>query len=137
MQNKKPQFKVGDSVKIKKGVVDEGETYKSDYDPDKDIIPLEGRCGRIIKVIKDNDKIFYELMWDSITINEIGYEKILEQFGIYEWDRYIIGEEDIEWCIARDTLTNIDDIYKEFTKRFLNELGYDRFLTTKRMLEND
>jgi len=95
------RFKVGDSVRVKKGV----------KCPDDDSVSLAGWQGRIFE-IEDRDLI--GVRWDSITLKQMPREYIQqsEEEGT-GWAEMYLSVDDLEPASARDSKETADQVRQE------------------------
>lgn len=91
----KPIFKIGDSVKVKKGVTD----------PDMKELCIEGWQGRIVQITKDDDnKACVDVSWDSITLQNMP-KHVIEKCEEDGLDCTLCGlyADEVELASPRDT----------------------------------
>ena len=95
------RFKVGDSVRVKKGVLC----------PDDDSVNIAGWQGRIFE-IEDRDLI--GIRWDSITLKHLPreYIKQSEEEGM-GWAEMYLSADDLEPASARDSKETADQVRQE------------------------
>lgn len=88
--DKPMRFKIGDSVKVKKGVMC----------PDDDTVCMSGWQGRVFDV--DDDVI--GIRWDSITLRQLPVDYITksEEEGL-GWTEMYLGPDEIEPAAPRDS----------------------------------
>lgn len=99
-------IKVGDSVKVKKGVLD----------PDDNKTDISGWQGRVIKLQESENAI--EIAWDSITLLNIPKTSIQDcETDGFDWSCMWLDEKEVEISTERDTLQDvaktIDEINEE------------------------
>src|SRR5271165_4134611 len=82
-----PHFRVGDTVRVKSGVID----------PDFSDIPLGGWSGTVKEVEQADDEITYDIKWNKRTLDGMHpiYRKRCERDDL-ELQSMWLGEEDIE-----------------------------------------
>ena len=82
-----PRFQVGDSVRVKYGVID----------PDFSDVPLGGWSGTVKEVEQADDEITYDIKWNKRTLDGMHpiYRKRCERDGL-EMQSMWLGEEDLE-----------------------------------------
>jgi hypothetical protein len=114
MSNKK--FKIGDSVKVEKGIMD--------YNIPE--LCIEGWQGRVFDLIREDDgRQLVGIKWDSITLLNIPGEYIdkFEQRG-YDWSKYYEHAENLEPASPRDTEKDAENAFGElFDKHRWAALG--------------
>jgi len=99
------RFKVGDSVRVKKGVLC----------PDDDSVNIAGWQGRIFE-IEDRDLI--GIRWDSITLKHLPREYIQqsEEEGM-GWAEMYLSADDIEPASPRDSKETADQVRQEMESK--------------------
>ncbi len=97
------KLKLGDSIIVKQGV----------KEPDLEEFEIGGWQGRIVEIDTDSDKdnILITIEWDSLTLNQIPSEYIVQSerdgFG---WQNMILYSSDVEKSKARDTKENVKQV---------------------------
>ena len=106
-------FKVGDSVKVKKGIIC----------PDDGSVCIGGWQGRISDIEDDG---IVEIRWDSITLKQLPHEYIKksEEEGL-GWTEMYLSTDDIEPASPRDSEAQADDMAEEMENKFY-WLGMDK-----------
>ncbi len=92
-------MKIGDSVKVKQGILD----------PDLHKFDMSGWQGRITDIDLNNESNIIGIAWDSITLKNLPKEFIED--SIVEGDDYSImflGKEDIEPTKSRDQESDVE-----------------------------
>lgn len=106
-------FKVGDSVKVKEGIMC----------PDNDSICIGGWQGRISDIEDDG---IVEICWDSITLKQLPYKYIKksEDEGL-GWIEMYLSVDEIEPASPRDSEAQADDMAEEMENKF-QWIGMDK-----------
>jgi len=106
-------FKVGDSVKVKEGVMC----------PDDDSVCIGGWQGRISDIEDDG---IIEICWDSITLKQLPHEYIkkceVEGLG---WAEMYLSVDEIDLASPRDSEAQADDMAEEMENKF-QWIGMDK-----------
>ena len=99
------KFSIGDSVKVKEGVMC----------PDNDSIGIAGWQGRIFET-EDDDIV--GIRWDSITLKQLPHEYIKqsEEEGM-DWAEMYLSAEEIEPSSPRDSEETADDVREEMESK--------------------
>lgn len=99
------RLKVGDSIKVKKGILC----------PDNDSIPIGGWQGRIFE-IEDG---MVGICWDSITLKQLpeDYIKECEQEGL-GWDEMYLNSDEVEPAAPRDTEAEAERMADEMEGKY-------------------
>lgn len=108
MKRVKPDFEVGDSVKVKEGV----------NDPDSNV-DISGWQGRITVIDEDESgRAWILVAWDSHTLKKMprSYLEQSELEGL-DWQRFLLPVEDIEDAQSRDTQRDVDEVADEIASR--------------------
>jgi len=104
-------FKIGDSVKVKKGVMC----------PEDDSICIAGWQGRIFEIEDDN---LVGIRWDSITLKQLPQEYIKqsEEEGM-DWSEMYLSANEIEPTLSRDSEETADQLREamESTSHWLSD----------------
>lgn len=121
---KEGDFKVGDSVKVKGGIIC----------PDLEGLCIGGWQGRISEIVEDeNGNTNVCIKWDSVTLREMpGY--FIEQSidaGL-DYTRMFLGIEEIEPVESRDSEEEVEKACKEISERLYKEELYEE---DKRIIE--
>ena len=105
-------FKIGDSVKVKDGILE----------PDTEAFSIGGWQGRIIAIRDEEKPTVIDIKWDSVTLKNMPKHFIeeCEEEG-FGWDSMGLYPEDVEPAIARDT--------EEETNTVRNELEDEHLLS--------
>lgn len=100
-RNKSKCFKIGDPVKIKKGVMC----------PDDDTVCMSGWQGRVFDV--DDDVV--GIRWDSITLRQLPVDYITksEEEGL-GWTEMYLKPDEIELATPRDSEKEAGNTAEEF-----------------------
>jgi hypothetical protein len=92
-------MKIGDSVKVKQGILD----------PDLNQFDMSGWQGRIKDITPKIDSNLIEIGWDSITLKQIPKEFIESSIEEgYDYSTMSLGEEDIELTTPRDKESDVE-----------------------------
>ena len=99
------RLKIGDSVKVKEGILC----------PDNSSIPIGSWQGRIIEIEEDTIGIG----WDSITLKQIPFEYIkeCEKEGLC-WTEMYLGVDEIEPALPRDTESEAERMADTLESKF-------------------
>jgi hypothetical protein len=99
-------LRVGDSVKVKPGYLDD------DFD-----IDIGGWQGRITEILDDGEMI--TVAWDATTLRNAQNEYIArcEEEG-YGWEEYHIGATDVELTSQRDSKADVRKVVTTLRKEF-------------------
>lgn len=101
-------FKVGDSVIVKPGVID----------PDFGM-SIGGWQGRI-EEITDSETVF--IRWDSITLVEMGIDIIIRcENENFDWEVMYLKNVDIEVAISRDTESDVSKIAAKLQSKIIDD----------------
>jgi len=105
-------FKVGDSVKVKEGIMC----------PDEDSVCIGGWQGRVSEIETD----VVEIRWDSITLKQLSreYIKESEEEGL-GWTEMYLSTDEIESASPRDSEATANDVTGEMKSKFC-WLGLDK-----------
>lgn len=109
MSNNVTEFKIGDVVKVKQGVLD----------PDTEAFRIGGWQGRIIQIRPHEDETsIIDIEWDSITLRNMPTESIerCEEEGL-DWTHMGLSPEELESAEARDTQQQVQQVHKEIEER--------------------
>lgn len=101
-------FKIGDSVKMKKGIMD----------PDMQNLCIEGWQGRIFEITTDEDEnTLIGIEWDSITLKNMPEHFIdkNEEEGL-DYTKIYLYDVEIEPTEPRDTEKDVEKSLKEIAK---------------------
>jgi hypothetical protein len=105
MDDKATGFKIGDVVKVKKGVLD----------PDTGAFSIGGWQGRIFDISAgEEEKTIIDIEWDSITLRNMPTESIeqCEEQGL-DWTQMGLYSNELESAEARDTQKEVKEAQKE------------------------
>lgn len=107
-------FKVGDSVKVKEGIMC----------PDDDSVCIGGWQGRVFEIEKDDNII--GIRWDSITLGQLPFEYIRknEKEGL-GWTEMYLSADEIEPASPRDSQATADNVAGKMESKF-QWLGTDK-----------
>jgi len=99
-------FRIGDSVRVKPGFLD--EEFGTD---------LSGWQGRVVEIDNKNQTIL--LAWDSVTLNAMpeSFISAVEQNGS-GWDEYYLRYGDVEPTKGRDTEADVTEAVERITGKF-------------------
>ena len=99
-------FKIGNSVKVKKGVMC----------PDDESVCIGGWQGRISEIEDDG---IIEICWDSITLSQLPreYIKKSEEEGL-GWTEMWLSVDEIEPASPRDTETQAEEMAEKMESKF-------------------
>ena len=100
-------FSIGDSVKIKEGIMC----------PDDDSVCMSGWQGRIFEIEEDEDIV--GIRWDSITLKNLPRKYITqsEKEGL-DWTEIYLSTEEIEPVLPRDSETTAKHVRQEMENEF-------------------
>ncbi len=105
-------MKIGDSVKVKKGVKD---VESNSFD-------MENWQGRIIDIEKDenaNEISLVLIAWDSQTLKQILDNYIIEsEEDGSDWSEYFLYPDDVILTEERDTPADVDEIIGKLKNKF-------------------
>lgn len=104
----KRKIKIGDSVRVKSGIID----------PDFKKYDMTNWQGRITAV--DNDENDYiEIMWDSITLNQIPSEFIESSLDDYcDFSIMWLNVDEVEITESRDTPNDVEKKKEEINEHY-------------------
>lgn len=118
MKRAKPDFEIGDPVRVKGEVKDPGSN-----------VDVSGWQGRILEIAEDESgQPLILVAWDSHTLKEIP-RSFLEQSEMegLDWQQFFLLVDDVEHAQSRDTQRDVDevvdDIYSRIGWYFLGEEG--------------
>jgi hypothetical protein len=99
MNKNKSSLKIGDSVKVKPGVID----------PDLGTFSLEGWQGRILSIYQELGRTLVDIEWDSRTLREMPWESIefSEKQGL-SWKEMGLYLDDVEATNPIDTKADVE-----------------------------
>lgn len=102
-------FRVGESVKMKKGTMD-AEYEKWD---------LSGWQGWILATPKRGQRDTYQILWDTNTLKNMPLD-FIEQANEDqdEWDVYYTVAEELETAFAKDTMEAAKKTAKEWRAKY-------------------
>lgn len=109
-KNQKVNFKIGQAVKVKKGVMC----------PDYDGLCLEDYQGRIVDIVPNpNDETFICIEWDSISLKSLPAEYITESLeeGL-DYQMMYLSPEEIELTEERDKEDDVNSIQDEIHEHY-------------------
>lgn len=99
-------FNIGDSVKVKPGILD----------PDTEAFSIEGWQGRIIGISpgQEDGMTLIDIKWDSMTLQNMPKQSIetCEEEGL-DWTQMGLYSEDLELTTARDTEDDVERVREE------------------------
>lgn len=102
-------MRIGDSVKVKQGILD----------PDLNKFDMSGWQGRIINIDRDNESESFEIAWDSITLKQLPEEFIKNSLEEgYDYAIMFLGTEDVELTSPRDTQTDVEKQLKIMNEQY-------------------
>jgi hypothetical protein len=112
-ESNKHLVKIGDSVRVKKGI----------KDPDNPEKLIEDCQGRVIEVYEeilegnDTPDVMIDIAWDSITLQNIdrNYVIALEKEG-FDWSEMALALSDVDIVTPRDTEEDTKKAYKIIQK---------------------
>lgn len=108
MKERRINFKIGDSVKVKKGVMC----------PDYENLCIEGWQGRVAEITEERDSpILVCIRWDSVTLKKMPSDFIdqSEEEGL-DYTCMYLELQDLEMAKARDTEKDVADILEKISK---------------------
>ncbi len=108
-------FNIGDSVKVKDGILE----------PGTEAFSIGGWQGRIIAVRDEEDPTVVDIKWDSVTLKNMPRHFIeeCEEEG-YGWDSMGLYPEDVEPAVARDTEEQTDNVREDIEDEQLHSYTY-------------
>lgn len=108
MDNLQPKYKVGDSIKVKPGVMD----------PDIKNSCIGGWRGRIFKILETEGILSIGIKWDSHTLSNIPSKiiKKCERDG-YDFAEMFLTEDLIELDEAQDTEADVSNVIKKLSSK--------------------
>ena len=107
--------KLGTVIKVKKGVCI----------PDLNI-DQTGWCGRITyRGVDQMLGAYYEVEWDSITLQNIGFKSIFRMYkNDIDWRKSILGREEINKTKERDTIEDTKNQVLLIQQRIQNKKNH-------------
>jgi len=107
-------FSIGDSVKVKEGIMC----------PDDNSVCIGGWQGRVSDTEEDDNIV--EIHWDSITLKQLPreYIKKSEEEGL-DWTEMYLSADEIEPASPRDSEATANDVREEMESKFC-WLGMDK-----------
>jgi len=102
-------FKVGDSVKVRKGV----------KDPDAERFDMSGWQGRVKEVEEHSGQTTFGIAWDSVTLKNLPEEFIeeSEEEGS-DFGEIYLHAEDLEPAAVRDKPEDATRAYEQLSKQY-------------------
>ncbi len=92
-------MKIGDSVKVKQGILD----------PDLNQFDMSGWQGRIKDITPNNKSNLIEIEWDSITLKQFPKEFIENSIEEgYDYSTMFLGKKDLELTKSRDKESDVE-----------------------------
>ena len=107
----KSNFKTGDSVVVKEGVIE----------PDLEDFELSGWEGRVSEIDTETDQEnnLITIEWDSITLTQIPLSYIENsEINGFGWSNMILYEKDLEKSIPRDNIETTKKVLDELTDKY-------------------
>lgn len=110
MKNKEIDFKIGDYVKVKKGILDSEEGKYN----------LEDWQGKIIKVfIDERDGAVVLIKWDSITLKNMPETFVIESIQEdLEFSEMYLGVDEVTPAECRSNDNEVDNAVKELKEKY-------------------
>jgi len=110
MNNKKVDFKIGDYVKVKKGILD----------PDEGKYNLEDWQGKIINThIDEEDGPVVLIKWDSITLRNMPENFIIECIQeALEFSEMYLGADEVTQAECRSNDNEVDNAVTELNEKY-------------------
>ena len=101
------EFKVGDSVRVKSGVVD----------PDMEQTSIAGWQGRIVELINEGKEKMINIRWDSITLKNMPDEMIkhCNKEG-WEYSHMVLAVTEVERVKPRDREQEVDTLTEKIER---------------------
>lgn len=112
MGKKFTDYKMGDCVKVRKGVLD----------PDNNEYSIEGWQGRIIwESTSEQDEPIFLIKWDSLTLKNMDESFIIESTQEnFEFAEMYLGINDVQYAKCRDKEQESDQVAKEIYKKYVS-----------------
>jgi len=112
-------MKIGDSVKVKAGVLE----------PDTEKFEIGGWQGRVVEIdtITTDEGTLVNIQWDGITLQQIPPDYIIQsEIEALGWDMMVLFESDIEESVSRDTLEDVKKMQETLSEKYYwSYLGED------------
>jgi hypothetical protein len=110
MNNKRVDFKIGDYVKVKKGVLD----------PDNDEYRIEDWQGIIIgESISSDDEPIFGIKWDSVTLKSMPEDFIIESIQEdLKFQEMYLGISELVHAKPRNDEQDEDKVLAELNKKY-------------------
>jgi Calcium binding len=100
------QFKIGDSVVVKAGVMC----------PDAPAISLAGWQGRLTEIYPEEGTL--SIAWDSITLQGVPDEYIQQsELEGLDWGEMVLEKNEVEPASPRDTTDQVEEVREEIAAR--------------------
>lgn len=104
-------LKIGDSVKVKPGVLE----------PDNEEFEIGGWQGRMIKIDRESnaENILVTVEWDSQTLQQLPAEYIIDsEVEGLDWQSIVLHQSDIEKANTRDTIKELRSMQQKMDDRY-------------------
>jgi len=104
-------LKIGDSVIVNQGV----------KEPDLEAFELGGWQGRVTEIdTKSNkDNILITVEWDSITLNQIPSDYIIQsEIDGFSWSSMVLYDSNLEKTTPRDKIKNVEKAIDELSDKY-------------------
>jgi len=112
-------MKIGDSVKVKAGVLE----------PDTEKFEIGGWQGRIVEIdtLTTDEGTLINIVWDKITLQQIPPDYIIQsEIEGLGWDSMVLFESDLEMAVSRDTVAEVKSMQEELSEKYYwSNLGED------------
>jgi hypothetical protein len=104
-------MKIGDSVKVKTGVLE----------PDTELFEISGWQGRIIELdtLSTDEDTLVSIEWDSATLQLIPGDYIMQsEVEGLGWEMMVLFESNIELTDSRDNVSEVKKMQEELSEKY-------------------
>ena len=118
-------MKIGDSVKVKTGVLE----------PDTEKFEIGGWQGRIVEIdaLTTDEGTLINIVWDKVTLQQIPPDYIIQsEIEGLGWETMVLFESDLEMAVSRDTVEEVKSMQEELSEKYYwSSLGEDGLRITE------
>ena len=104
-------LKIGDSVKVKIGVLE----------PDTEAFEIGGWQGRIVEIdaVSSAEGALVGIEWDAMTLQQIPPDYIIQsEMEGMGWDMMVLYESDVEKTVSRDQQADVKRMQDELSEKY-------------------
>jgi len=118
-------MKIGDSVKVKAGVLE----------PDTEKFEIGGWQGRIVEIdtLTTDEGTLINIVWDKVTLQQIPPDYIIQsEIEGLGWETMVLFESDLEMAVSRDTVEEVKSMQEQLSEKYYwSNLGEDGLRITQ------